>query len=51
MENYMNEPVAYDWTEVDILKEYDKYQSKKVVAQRFLITVKEVTEIIKKHNS
>lgn len=51
MENFMNEPVDYDWTESDILKEYDKYQSKKVVAQRFLLTVKAVTEILKKHNS
>ena len=25
MENFMNEPVEYNWTENDIIKEFQKY--------------------------
>lgn len=47
MQEYMNKPVEYDWTEDDIIREYDKIQDKKKVAKIYCITVKEVTEALK----
>lgn len=51
MDKFINEPVDYDWTEGDVIREYNKYMNKKIVAARFLISVSKVSEIIKKHNS
>lgn len=47
MENFMNEPIVYNWTDKDIIQEYEKYQDKKKVAAIWKITVKEVNEILK----
>ena len=47
MENYMNPPVDYQWTDRDIINEYQRCQDKKQVAKIYLISVKEVTEILK----
>lgn len=44
----MNRPVAYDWTEEDIIVGYKKYNDKKTVARIYCISVKEVTEILKR---
>ena len=43
----MNKPVDYDWTEEDIIAEYDKIKDKKKVAKIFCITVKQVSAILK----
>lgn len=48
MEQYMNEPVEYNWTDKDIIEEYKKCQDKKKVARIYCIATKEVTEIIKR---
>lgn len=48
MELYMNEPVECNWTEEDIINEYEKIQDKKKVARIYCIATKEVTEIIKR---
>ncbi len=48
MEQYMNEPVEYNHTDEDIIREYTKYQDKRIVARMYCITVKEVTEILKR---
>lgn len=47
MENYMNKPIPYEWTNEDIIKEYEKCQDKKKVAFIWGISVKEVNEILK----
>lgn len=44
----MNEPVEYDWTNEDIIREYNDYKDKKAIAKMYLITVKQVTGILKK---
>lgn len=47
-ENYMNTPVEYNWTEKDIVEEFEKCKDKKMIAKIYDITVKEVTEILKR---
>ena len=47
MENFMNEPVEYNWTDKDILDEFHKVKDKKKVAKVYDITVQQVTEILK----
>ena len=49
MENFMNEPVEQNWTENDILEEYEKYKDKKKVAKIYGITTQQVTEILKRN--
>lgn len=49
MENYMNPPVDCQWTDRDIINEYQRCQDKKQVAKIYLISVKEVTEILKRN--
>lgn len=49
MENYMNPPVEYKWIDQDIINEYQRCQDKKQVAKIYLISVKEVTEILKRN--
>ena len=49
MENYMNAPVGYQWTDQDIVNEYHRCQDKKQVAKIYSISVKEVTEILKRN--
>lgn len=46
--NFMNEPVEYNWTENDVIEEFEKYKDKKMIAKIYDITVKEVTEILKR---
>lgn len=48
MREYMDKPVDHDWTEEDIVNEYEKIQDKKKVAKIYCITTKEVTEILKR---
>ena len=48
MENFMNEPVEYNWTENDIIKEFQKSNDKKKVAKAYGITVQQVTKILKR---
>lgn len=48
MENFMNEPVEYNWTENDVIEEFEKYKDKKMIEKIYDITVKEVTEILKR---
>lgn len=48
MREYMNKPVDHNWTEEDIINEYEKIQDKKKVAKIYCITTKEVTEILKR---
>lgn len=45
---YINEPINADWTEKDMMEDFDRYKDKKIIARRYCITVKEVTEIFKK---
>lgn len=49
MGNYMNPPVDYQWTDQDIINEYQRCQDKKQVGKIYLISVKEVTEILKRN--
>lgn len=49
MREYMNKPVDYNWTDKDIIEEYKKCQDKKKVARIYCISVKEVTEIIRRN--
>lgn len=43
----MNKPVDYDWTEEDIIAEYEKIKDKKKVARIYCITVQQVSDILK----
>lgn len=47
MEIFINEPVEYNWTENDIIEEFEKYKDKKKVAKIYGVTVQQVTEILK----
>ncbi|RHM40465.1 hypothetical protein DWZ70_03045 [Mediterraneibacter gnavus] len=49
MENFMNEPVEQNWTENDIIEEYEKYKDKKKVAKVYGVTTQQVTEILKRN--
>lgn len=48
MKNFMNDPVKYNWMEKDIIDEFEKCKDKKMIAKIYDITVKEVTEILKR---
>lgn len=48
MENFMNTPIEYNWTENDIIKEFQKYNDKKKVAKIYGVTGQQVTEILKR---
>ena len=49
MENFMNTPIDYNWTENDIIEEFEKYKDKKIVAKIYGVTVQQVTEILKRN--
>lgn len=49
MENYMNAPIQLEWTDKDILEDFEKYHDKKAVSRRFCIPVSQVTEILKRN--
>lgn len=49
MENYINPPIDYQWTDQDIVNGYRRCQDKKQVAKMYLVSVKEVTEILKRN--
>ena len=49
MENFMNEPIEQNWTENDIIEEYEKYKDKKKVAKIYGVTTQQVTEILKRN--
>lgn len=44
---FMNPTVEFNWTDSDIIAEYNIYKDKKIVTKKFCITVKEVTAIMK----
>lgn len=46
MEKYMNEPVEHDWTEDEVLVEYQKIKDKKKVAKIYCITTKQVNDLV-----
>lgn len=45
---YMNKPIDYEWTENDIMNEYNWCKDKKKVAKIFCIPTSEVTKILKR---
>lgn len=47
MENYMNEPVAYEWTAADIIREYQNGYDPKMISKQYGIKAIEVREILK----
>ena len=49
MENFMNTPIEYNWTENDIIEEFEKYKDKKKVVKIYGVTVQQVTEILKRN--
>lgn len=49
MEEFMNKPVDYEWTDQDIILEYQKYQDKRKVSKIFQITIKEINAILRKN--
>lgn len=48
MKQYMNEPIAYERTDEDIIKEYDCCRNKKKVARIWGVSTKEVNEALRK---
>lgn len=48
MSEFMNKPVQHEWTEENIIQEFEQCHDKKQVARIWGITVKEVGEIIKR---
>lgn len=48
MEEHMNKPVRYDWSDQDVVVEYQKYHDKRKVARIYNISVKEVNTILRK---
>lgn len=49
IENVMNSPVDYEFTDQDIVNEFVKVGDKKKVAAIYKIPVAQVTEILKKN--
>lgn len=49
--DFMNEPISCAWTKEDVLKEYDRYQDKKIVSKIWGITTTEVAKILKERNN
>lgn len=49
MENFMNVPIEQNWTEKDIIEEFNKCNDKKRVAKMYGVTVRQVTEILKRN--
>lgn len=47
MDKFMNEPIEYEWTDADIIREYKMCGDKKKVAKIYCITAKRVGEILK----
>lgn len=45
----MNEPKNIEWNDEDIMKDFRTYNDKKIVAKRYNVTVKEITEIIRRN--
>ena len=45
---FINKPVPFQWTDDDIVRDYNKYQDKKKVAAIWGIAVKEVNVILKR---
>lgn len=48
MENYINKPLAYDWTEEEIYSEYTRSGDKRSIRRQFCLTAKEINRIIKR---
>ena len=48
-EDFMNPPIEYDWTEEDIVIEFKKVGDKKSVSKIYLISITDVTKMLKKY--
>lgn len=49
MEEYMNKPLDYVWTDQDVIAEYQKYQDKRKISRIFDIAVKDINAILKRN--
>ena len=49
MTDYMNKPVDQEWTDQDIVKDYQLYGNKRKVAWIYDITVAEINKILKRN--
>lgn len=45
MDKFMNEPIDYNWTNVDVLREFNVLQDKKKTVKIYQITVQELNKI------
>lgn len=48
MEEYINYPVEFEWSDQDVITEYRRYHDKRKVARIYNISVKEVNTILRK---
>ena len=51
MIKYMNEPVNYEFTDKDIVKEYERFNDIKKVATTFCLNNKAVKQILKRNGA
>lgn len=51
MDNFMNEPAAGDWNNMDIVNEYKVYKDIKAIQARYLLSKKEVTDILRQEGA
>lgn len=49
--NFINEPIEHDWTNEEIICEYNKLKNKRMVARIFCITVRELNAILDGKNT
>lgn len=49
MEEYMNSPIEREWTDHDVITEYQRYYDKRKVARIYNISVKDLNQILKKN--
>lgn len=47
---FMNEPIVHNWTDDEIVQEFQRCQDKRKVAKMYCVPVREVTAILKKFN-
>lgn len=46
MDDFINTPIVYNWTNEEIIREYHKLNNKRAVARIFCITVRELNDIL-----
>lgn len=49
MEEYMNEPIDYQWDDKDIIEEYIQCQDKKKISRIYSIPVKDINQILRRN--